>query len=229
MVHIPSLKSVPATLAALLGLGLAFSQLPRAQAEESPRQVIESTTDAVLAVLADSSLTADEKRKRVEDIASARFDFDTVSKLVLARNWKRLTPEQQTRFVQEFRKHLSMTYGRNVEQYNNERAEVVGERAEPDGDWTVKTRIIRPKGGEPILVDYRLRKFGNQWKVIDVIIERTSLVANFRSQFQEVVSRDGPEKLIQLLEEKNARGEPIGQPPGTRSERLAAPRDGASS
>lgn len=193
-----------------------------AVAAESPREVIEKTADAVVAVLADSALTAEQKRQRVEDIASRRFDFETVSRLVLARNWKRLTPEQQQRFVEEFRKHLSLTYGRNVEQYENERAEVVGERQEPDGDWTVKTRIVRPRGGEPILVDYRLRKFGEEWKVIDVIIEGTSLVANFRSQFQEIFHRDGPAKLIQLLEEKNARGEPL-RPPSGKQSRLAAP------
>ncbi|GBD25425.1 putative phospholipid-binding protein MlaC [bacterium HR30] len=187
------------------------------KATENPREVIERTADAVLAVLRDTSLTSDEKRRRIEDIASNRFDFDTVAKLVLARNWKRLSPEQQARFVQEFRKHLSLTYGRNVDQYSDERAEVTGERQEADGDWTVKTRIVRPQGGEPVLVDYRLRKFGDQWKVIDVIIEGTSLVANFRSQFQEIVSRDGPEKLLQLLEEKNSRGEPLGQVPGRKS------------
>jgi phospholipid transport system substrate-binding protein len=185
---------------------VVFPAKPNAAVSESPRQVIERTTDAVIAVLADSSLPSEEKRKRVEEIAERRFDFPTLARLVLARNWKRLTPEQQAQFTEEFRKHLSLTYGRNVEQYNNERAEVIGERAEPDGDWTVKTRIVRPQG-EPILVDYRLRKFGEEWRVIDVIIEGTSLVANFRSQFQEIVSRDGPAKLIQVLQEKNARGE----------------------
>lgn len=204
-------------LAALVALGSCLLIAAHALTAESPRAVIEKTADAVLAVLRDSSLSSEEKRRRIEDIASARFDFDTVSKLVLARNWKRLSPEQQARFVKEFRQHLSMTYGRNVDRYNNERAEVTGERQEVDGDWTVKTRIIRPDGGEPILVDYRLRKFGDEWKVIDVIVEGTSLVANFRSQFQEIVSRDGPEKLLQLLEEKNAKGEPIGQAPGSQS------------
>ncbi len=194
---------------AWLLLLVAGGGLPAAAgAAENPRQVIERTTDAVIAVLANSSLSADEKRKRIEDIAAQRFDFATVSKLVLARNWRRLTPEQQAQFTEEFRKHLSLTYGRNVEQYNNERAEVTGERQEPDGDWTVKTRILRPQG-EPILVDYRLRKFGEEWRVIDVIIEGTSLVANFRAQFQDIVSRDGPQKLIQVLQEKNARGEPL--------------------
>lgn len=191
-----------------VAVAILFTAPQLVPAAESPRQVIEHTTDAVLAVLANSSLSAEQKRKQIEEIASKRFDFPTVSKLVLARNWKRLSPEQQAQFTEEFRKHLSLTYGRNVEQYNNERAEVIGERAEPDGDWTIKTRILRPQG-EPILVDYRLRKFGEEWRVIDVVIEGTSLVANFRSQFQDIVSRDGPERLIQVLQEKNARGEPL--------------------
>ena len=191
-----------------VAVAILFTAPQLVPAAESPRQVIEHTTDAVLAVLANSSLSAEQKRKQIEEIASKRFDFPTVSKLVLARNWKRLSPEQQAQFTEEFRKHLSLTYGRNVEQYNNERAEVIGERAEPDGDWTIKTRILRPQG-EPILLDYRLRKFGEEWRVIDVVIEGTSLVANFRSQFQDIVSRDGPERLIQVLQEKNARGEPL--------------------
>ncbi len=205
----------PRGVCLFLALGLLYGAT--AKADATPREVIEQTADAVLAVLQDSTLTGEQKRQRIEDIASTRFDFDTVAKLVLARNWRQLSPEQQTRFKEEFRKHLSLTYGRNVDQYNNERAEVTGERPEAGGDWTVKTRIVRPQGGEPIRVDYRLRKFGEQWKVIDVIIEGTSLVANFRSQFQEIVSREGPEKLIQLLQEKNARGEPLGQGAGSKS------------
>ena len=132
----------------------------------------------------------------------------TVARLVLARNWKQLSPEQQKDFVEEFKKHLSMTYGKNVETYNNERAEVTGDRAEPGGDWTVKTKIVRP-GAADVLLDYRLRQEDGGWKVIDVIIEGVSLVANFRAQFQEIVSNQGPQKLIDLLREKNAKGEPL--------------------
>jgi ABC-type transporter MlaC component len=34
-----------------------------------------------------------------------------------------------------------------------------------------------------------------------------SLVANFRSQFQALMSNGGPEKLLQVLREKTAKGE----------------------
>ena len=46
-----------------------------------------------------------------------------------------------------------------------------------------------------------------EWKVIDVIIEQVSLVANFRSQFQEIVGSGGPEKLLQVMRDKTAKGE----------------------
>ncbi|MFI5398960.1 MAG: phospholipid-binding protein MlaC [Candidatus Binatia bacterium] len=178
------------------------------RAEVSRTAVVQQTVDAVVAVLADKSLTADQKRTKIQDIVYDHFDFKTLARLVLARNWKQLSSEQQKDFVEEFKKHLSMTYSKNVETYNNERAEVTGDRAEPGGDWTVKTKIVRP-GGADILVDYRLRQEDGGWKAIDVIIEGVSLVANFRSQFQEIVSNQGPQKLIDLLREKNAKGEPL--------------------
>ena len=175
---------------------------------DRPTAVVQQTADAVLEVLADKTLTADQKRHKIEEIVYASFNFTTLSKLVMARNWKKLTPAQQAEFVDQFKRHLSLTYGRNVETYNNERAVITGDRQEAGGDWTVKTKIIRPAAAE-ILIDYRLRQGDGDWQVIDVLIEGVSLVANYRSQFQEIMSNGGPVKLIDLLREKNAKGEPL--------------------
>jgi phospholipid transport system substrate-binding protein len=178
------------------------------RAAEGPSAAVQETADAVVAVLADKSLNAEQRRRKVEEIVYAHFDFETLSRLVLARNWKELTPDQQKAFVEEFKRHLSVTYGKNVETYNNEKAVVTGDRAEARDDWTVKTKIVRPNA-DAILVDYRLRQEGGEWRVIDVVIEGVSLVANFRAQFQEIISRDGAAKLIELLREKNAKGESL--------------------
>ena len=37
-------------------------------------------------------------------------------------------------------------------------------------------------------------------------------MSNFRSQFQDIVSNGGPDRLIALLKEKNAKGEPLQKP-----------------
>lgn len=192
----------------LVMLGFSVFPVRAPAATGTPMAVIQKTTDAVLGVLANKSLSTVQKRRQIEQIVYAHFDFKTLSRLVLARNWRRLSAEQQEEFVEQFKKHLSLTYGKNVETYNNERATIVGDHADPGGDWTVKTKILRPNAAD-IDVAYRLRLESGEWKVIDVIIEGVSLVANYRSQFQDIVSSQGPAKLIELLREKNAKGQAL--------------------
>ena len=174
-------------------------------ANEEPKQVVEQITGQVIKVLADKSQSTEAKRAAVQQIVYAWVDFDTMSKLVLGANWKKLSEAQQKEFVEQFRQHLSNTYGRNVESYRDEKVKVGDTRDEARGDVTVKTTIDRG-GANDIFVDYRLRK-GGQWKIIDVVIERVSLVSNFRSQFQEVIAQGGVDKLLAMLKDKNAKGE----------------------
>ncbi len=176
-------------------------------AQMSPRDVVQRTSDQVLAVLAEQGLSKEARRDKVKAIVMQHTDFDTLCRLVLARNWSRFTPEQQQEFRREFESHLSATYGRRLDEYRDEKLAVTGERKEPNGDWTVQSKILRGGGSADAVVDYRLRQRDGQWKVIDVIVEQISLVANFRSQFQEIVASGGPEKLLQVLREKTARGE----------------------
>ncbi len=193
----------PAAVA--LALAAALHALPAAgdpAVRSEPVQMIEETTDEVLAVLRDSALSTEEKRSRLEELARARFDFQTMSRLVLARNWKRFSKPQQEEFVEEFKNFLAHSYGDRIDRYTEEKVEVTGERQEPRGDVTVKTRIV---GGEysDAVVDYRVRQRDGEWRVIDVVVEGISLVFNYRDQFKEVVGRSGPEGLLKRLREKN--------------------------
>ena len=198
-----------AALAVASAVALATAAMPAAaRATDTPVSVVEQTTSRVIAILANQATSVDEKRHRVQDVVYQRVDFETLSRLVLARNWNRFSESQRAEFMTQFKEHLSMTYGRNVENYKNEKVTITGSREETQGDWTIQTKILRGGPGD-ILVDYRLRQRDGNWRIIDVIIEGVSLVSNFRSQFQDVVASSGPERLIALLREKNAKGEPL--------------------
>jgi phospholipid transport system substrate-binding protein len=194
---------------ALLAAALLVATSAAGAAGDAPRAVVQRTADQVVAALKDPALSPDQRRERVEDIVLQSVDFPTLSRLVLARNWSRFDPKQQEQFQHEFEAHLSQTYGRRLDSYKNETVEITGDREEPNGDWTVKSMIRRGgSGSDDIAVDYRLRKnAAGEWKIIDFIIEQVSLVANFRAQFQDIVASGGPEKLLQLLKEKTAKGE----------------------
>jgi phospholipid transport system substrate-binding protein len=180
-------------------------------ASAGPRDVVRSLADEVLVVLKDESLSSQQKRDKIETIADRGVDFTTLSKLVLARNLSRFSPDEQAQFQKEFRRHLSVTYGDSVDSYKNQEVEITGDREEARGDVTVKTKITRGGGGDDILVDYRLRQVNGEWKIIDFVVEGVSLVANFRSQFQDLLANQTPAQLITLIREKNARGEIIGE------------------
>ncbi len=197
----------PRIRTAALALAAAAALLPLSAAADpavrsAPMRMIEKTIDEVLAVLSDSSLSTADQRSRLEEIANVRFDFETMSRLVLARNWKRFSKPQQEEFVAEFKNFLAHTYGDRIDRYNDEKAEVTGEQPEPRGDVTVSTRIV---GGEysDAVIAYRLRRRDGDWRVIDITVEGISLVFNYRDQFKEVVSRSGPEGLLKRLRKKN--------------------------
>jgi phospholipid transport system substrate-binding protein len=189
-------------IAAYLGAAAISAATPTTP-PDSAQGLIEQTVAQVLSVLRDKSRTAAQRRLELEKIAHARFDFRTMAQLVLARDWKRLDSGRRDEFVDQFTTYLANDYGTRLERYQDEDVKVMGEQPRPRGDVEVRTKII---GGanDGAVVDYRMRSGKDGWRIIDVVIEGISLVANFRDQFREVIAHGGPEALLQKLREKNA-------------------------
>jgi len=169
---------------------------------EAARAVVEKTVGEVLVVLNEPGLDSEQRRARIEQIAFGVFDFATMSKLTLAKNWKRFDERQREEFVAEFKAHLSRRYGTRLDRYKQTDVAIVGTQLEPRNDVTVRSKVV---GGQfdGVAMDYRMRESDGRWLVIDVVIEGVSLVANFRSQFTEVISQGGPEELLRQLKSKN--------------------------
>ena len=128
-----------------LGAGRAL-----AAATDDARATMEKTVADVLVVLGDASLPLQAKKDRIQAIAFERFDFVTMSKLVLKRDWKRFDAAQQQEFVTEFKEHLSARYGENLGRYENEKVEVTSHHGEtaPAGRRTTRSaglEHVRPQ------------------------------------------------------------------------------------
>lgn len=193
---------VPGVLVPAEARAQAQSAAANAALTEAPRKLIDETAVKIVAILARKSDPTEKRVADIEAIAYDLFDFSTMSKLVLARNWRKATPEQRTTFVKEFKRHLSHTYGTRLDRYDQERIDVYAAQVEQRNDVSVKTRVVGGQfdGAE---ISYRLRKQGEPWKIIDVVIEGVSLVSNYRSQFQEVLNTGTIDDLIAKLRDKN--------------------------
>lgn len=194
------LTSLVLSAGLVLGSGAAV-------AEMSADDLVKQTAEDVLSTIKnDKDIQAGNQQKifaLAEEKILPNFDFDRVCRMVLGKNWKSASPEQQAAFQKEFRSLLLRTYATALSKYKNQVIEYKPMRAEPGAkNVSVKTQILQP-GGQPIAVDYSLVKGDSGWKVYDIVIESVSLVTNYRSQFSNEIRTNGLDSLNKKLAEKN--------------------------
>jgi phospholipid transport system substrate-binding protein len=163
-------------------------------------EAVDDTANEVIAVLKNKSLGTAAKKERLEVIYKRMFDEVELSRLSLGRNCNKLTASQQQEFVQLFRKTLENAYANKITDYKDEKVKITGERALSADRAEVQTKVISASKGIPVL--YRLKLKEGKWKVYDVVIENVSLVQNYRAQFREILMKNSPDQLIEILRKK---------------------------
>jgi phospholipid transport system substrate-binding protein len=102
--------------------------------------------------------------------------------------------------VELFSSLLERTYLDQIESYAGEKVIYAGE-TQDKGYAQVDTKIVTKKG-EEVSVDYKPRLSGREWKVYDVIVDNISLVSNYRSQFNRVITGSSFEELTRMIKAK---------------------------
>jgi len=170
-----------------------------------PTDQIKATVDNAVGLLRDSRhkpLAINDRRAQLREILFTRFDFAEMARRALGAHWRRRTASEQQEFVQLFTELLERQYADIIESYTDEKIVYVGERS--DGAFAeVNSKIFTTKGQE-LSINYKAQLVGQEWKVYDVIAEEISLVNNFRSQFNRVISSSSYDELVRRLKEKQA-------------------------
>ena len=173
----------------------------------SATEQIKETSDEILAIVSDPALKGSshdkERRILIRKAVDKRFDWEEMSRRSLARHWSKRTEEEKKEFVGLFGQLLERTYLDKVEGYSGEKVEYVGESI--DGEYGVVDVKIMTTKNEEIDVQYRLRKKDDsQWMVYDISVTGVSLVNNYRSQFNSILSKGPYSSLVERLKEKIA-------------------------
>ena len=192
-------------------LGLVLNSAVTVAGDLDPASLVRQTSDRMLVVLKEQHDLIQAEPERlyglVDDIVLPHFDFERMARWVLGKHWKRASPDQQQRFVNEFRTLLVRTYGTALLEYRDQQIKFLPLRmAEGSEDVTVRTEVVKP-GGVPIPISYSMFRRADGWKVYDVAIDGISLVSNYRSSFSTEIKDQGMDKLIQRLVERNAKGD----------------------
>ena len=170
-----------------------------------PLDTLKGPIDKVVAILNDPQYKDSAQRHRQHEhlwqVIREVFDFNMISRLSLARNWKELPPAEQKEFSAVFSEFLGNTYiGKIQGEYRDEKVVFLEQETLTASKAAVKTKIIRKDVEVPI--EYRMYKPQDTWKIYDVNIEGVSLVKNYRDQFRKILLKESPRQLIERLKKK---------------------------
>lgn len=167
----------------------------------SPEALMQRVTDEVTAAI------RQDPQFKPAALAEAKmlphFNARRATQMAMGANWRRATPEEQERLVQEFTRLLIRTYSGALATYRDQAIEYRPTRTRPEDTEATVRSFVRQAGAQPIAIEYDMEKGAGGWKVYDVRVGGIGLIATYRTSFAEEVRNRGVAGLISALAAKN--------------------------
>jgi phospholipid transport system substrate-binding protein len=196
----PTLQILTILVAAILAPGVipARAQSP----SNSGAAVVRGLYAALLSTMQDGPRLGPSGRyARLAPAVHAAFDLPFMTRLAVGPGWATLSPIQQQQVETAFERYITAVYAERFDAYSGEQLLVGGEVPNAAG-LIVQTRIVK-SNGEPVGINYLMRREGAGWEIADVYLDGTiSELAIRRSEFAEILRGRGIGGLIAALNRK---------------------------
>jgi phospholipid transport system substrate-binding protein len=152
-----------------------------------------------------------EEKKQKDDIkalAGTLLDYDELAKRAMAQHWTKLTPTQQKEFVGTLRELIERNYVKQLRSNLDYQVQYKGEQVE-GAEATVTTTVKVKTAGKNTDAEivYKMRKLPDgTWRVWDVITDEVSLVRNYRTQFNKIITEKSYDELLRKMKSKLTEG-----------------------
>lgn len=195
-------------------IGLAFAQ-PALGADTPPNEVIQDQVDSFLVLLDDKSLIKPENHDLLKEKLIQKFEpmfaFREMTLRALGTHGRQLDDGQIDEVATVFRNLLEEIYVSRLTGHltASEDTTVIDSinvtDTEKRGSYArVNSSVLLRKGNETseLGLNYKMVNRGDEWKIYDVEIEGVSLIANYRSQFSNILANESVDVLLKRLKEK---------------------------
>jgi phospholipid transport system substrate-binding protein len=200
----PILSKTPvwkaATLAAVFGL--AMVSYPAHAAPVSGGDTVQRLYDALLSTMKNGRTLGQSGRfTQLEPVIRRTFDIPSMARLSVGSSWATLTETQRQQVTKSFGRYISAIYADRFDSYAGQKLQVTGEQLSGAGVM-VRSQIVKANG-EPVKVDYLMRRNGDSWLISDIYLDGAiSEVATRHSEFAAILKRQGIDGLIAALNRK---------------------------
>jgi phospholipid transport system substrate-binding protein len=200
----PIVPKMPLCKAAAFAAGLGLSMLshPVHATTSTSGDTVQGLYDVLLNTMKNGRTLGQSGRfTQLEPVIRRSFDIASMARLAVGPSWASLAEAQRQRVTESFGRYLSAIYADRFDSYAGQKLEVTGEQPAPSGVM-VRSQIIKASG-EPVKVDYMMRRNGEGWLICDIYLDGAiSEVATRRSEFAALLKNDGIDGLIAALNRK---------------------------
>ena len=176
-------------LVATFGFALEFDKIDT---------TMEKNINQTIHILQTSNKNIESIAKEIFTMFDSIFDYHLMSVLSLSKKYISLSPRQQKDFDVAFEKNLKRSFTDKLHLYKDETMKVLGGQKTKANRYNLKTSIILD--GKIHYITFKFHEFNQDWKIYDVDILGISVIQTYRSQFADIISQEGFEKLLQKLE-----------------------------
>ncbi len=188
----------------LLLLAPLVLAMPARAADADAAAPIAALLQALLASMKAGQTPFAQRYAALAPVVDRAFDIPATLQAAVGPRWAQFTPQQQAQLLDIFRKFTIARYADSFDEYHNEKLEMLPDSRMSGTDQVVATRIV-PGSGDPVRIDYVMRRGPNGWRAVDVLLNGSiSQVAVQRSDFRALLSGGDPAPLIQSLQKKVA-------------------------
>jgi len=202
--RMPIVPRTPAWKAAAVaaGLGLAMLSYPVHAAPASGGDAVQGLYDALFSTMKNGRTLGQSGRfTQLEPVIRRTFDIPTMARLSVGSSWASLSEVRRQQVTESFGRYISAIYADRFDSYAGQKLQVTGEQPNPAGVM-VSSQIVKANG-EPVKVDYMMRRYGEGWLISDIYLDGAiSEVATRRSEFVAILKSQGIDGLIAALNRK---------------------------
>ena len=194
----------PARKALCLAAILAASALPHPvhAAPASGGDTVQGLYDTLLGTMKNGRILGQSGRfTQLEPVIHRTFDIPSMTRLSVGASWASLSEAQRQQVIESFGRYISAIYADRFDSYAGQKLQVTGEQ--PNAGGVMVTSQIVKANGDPVKVDYMMRRNGNGWLISDIYLDGAiSEIATRRSEFAAILRTDGVDGLISALNRK---------------------------
>lgn len=193
------LLSLVAALSCVWAFG-AQAAVDAAKAEAFVKKVTEDGIENII----NANIPQAEKDKRFAKLFNSALDIQFIGQFVLGRYWRTATPEQRQEFIDAYRELNVQTWSKRFDEFKGRNFIFKGTDASNSANQIFVNSTVPMEQGEPAKVVWRVKQTGNEFKIVDIIIENVSLAITARNEYTAFIkqSPDGVAGLIKNLQEK---------------------------